>query len=315
MTTIAARFVTEVRATGASSEAGPALRSRLLATAGMMAAGVLVTSDVWRDSFGLALRDEETDYVLAAPLVVAWIVWTLWPRLRRCDGRGAVWGILVMAAGWALWSWGYRGHVFTAWHAGPVLVVAGCAVCAFGGRMLVEFLPVFGAMVFLIPLTPYRRQWIAGPMQTITAELTRRACDLLGIYVDRLGDTLSINGRDVAVAEACNGMRMVLTLFLVCYAVAFTMPLRNRVRVAILVLAPAVAVACNIVRLVPTVWMFGHTSREAAETFHAFSGWGMLAVALLLVRGSVSVLEWTGVRVRTDLAPAARARPSLVERP
>src|SRR5947209_2305717 len=101
----------------------------------------------------------------------------------------------------------------------------------------------------------------------------------LGWNVDRSGNLLSINGVDVTVAEACNGMRMVLTLFLVCYVVAFTMKLRTWVRLLILAAAPLVAIVSNVLRLVPTVWMFGHTSVAAAERFHDVSGWVMTVLS------------------------------------
>ena len=126
---------------------------------------------------------------------------------------------------------------------------------------------------------------------------------MLGISIERFGSLLSVNGQDVAIAEACNGMRMVFTLFLACYLFAFVTPLRTWVRVLIIALSPVVAVLCNIARLVPTVWMYGHGSQEAAEAFHDASGWVMLVVAFVMLKSSVEVLRWAGVKVEPD-APA-----------
>ena len=109
--------------------------------------------------------------------------------------------------------------------------------------------------------------------------------------VDRSGNLLSINGVEVTIAEACNGIRMVLTLFMVCYVVAFTLRLRPYVRIFLLVASPIVAIVSNVARLVPTVWMFGHKPQETAERFHDISGWVMTFISFLLLMGFFRLLE------------------------
>jgi exosortase/archaeosortase family protein len=95
----------------------------------------------------------------------------------------------------------------------------------------------------------------------------------------------------------CNGMRMILTLFLVVFAVAFALPLRGWVRLLLLGASPLVAIAANVVRLVPTVWIFGHFSRDTAEAFHTISGWFMLAVSFAFLVGAFKAMEAAGMPV------------------
>jgi exosortase/archaeosortase family protein len=78
---------------------------------------------------------------------------------------------------------------------------------------------------------------------------------------------------------------------MVVYVVAFTMPLRWYVRGLLLVASPLVAILANVMRLVPTVWMFGHKSIEAAEKFHTMSGWAMTVLAFLLLMLFARMLE------------------------
>src|SRR5581483_6392326 len=103
--------------------------------------------------------------------------------------------------------------------------------------------------------------------------------------VERQGNLISINGVPVTVAEACNGMRMIFTLFLVGYLVAFTEKLHPFVRFLILIAAPVVAIVANIIRLVPTIWIYGHYSSTTAEAFHDGAGWGMIVIAFLGLMG------------------------------
>jgi len=181
----------------------------------------------------------------------------------------------------------------------------GGALLTIGGAgLLTRFLPAFGALAFLVPVWPFRQAQVAGPLQAVTARLTQAICEMLGMQVEREGHLLISNGVNVAVAEACNGMRLVFTLVLVIYAYAFMTPRRPYQRIGILLASPGVAIACNVIRLVPTVWVFGHTSAGFAETFHDVTGWVMLGVAFVLM-GIARLLRWTATPDAPAMASSA----------
>ena len=274
-----------------ASTAGPFVGRRdLLWAAALLAAAVVIMWDAWAEIVRLGFVNEELSYVLLAPVMIGWIAWVRRGQLATCRVRGGWVGLPVLAAGWLVYSYGFLADPVL-WRAGAVLAAVGAVITALGTDVLLRFAPAFAATVFLIPISPNGRYRLAVPLQNATAKVTQTVCDLLGIYVDRSGNLLSINGVDVTVAEACNGMRMVLTLFLVCYVVAFTLPLRAWLRVLLLVAAPAVAIVANVIRLVPTVWLFGHASANAAERFHDVSGWVMTVAAFLVLMACSRFLQ------------------------
>jgi exosortase len=250
----------------------------------------LVMGDAWRDIFRLGLEREELSYVLLAPVVIAWLSWSRRRQLARCRVRGEWAGMAILVGGYGIYWYGFLADPVL-WRAGAVVAVVGGVVSILGCEILIAALPAFIAAVFLIPVSPNGRYRLAEPLQTATAAATQMVCDLVGIYVDRTGNLLSINGVEVSVAEACNGMRMILTLFLVCYVVAFTSPLRPYLRVALLAASPVIAIVTNVARLVPTVWLFGHAELRTAELFHSWSGWGMTVVAFLLLMWGCAALQ------------------------
>ncbi len=154
--------------------------------------------------------------------------------LRGCGGRRyrvvafAVSGsaLAALAVGWTVWWYGYLTDPVI-WRAGAVLIAVASFMAAVGLDASIKLAPAILACVFLIPVDPTGHYHIAQPLETATAFAAQRACDLFGMNVDRSGNLLSINGVDVTIAEACNGIRMVLTLFMVCYVVAFTLPLKS----------------------------------------------------------------------------------------
>src|SRR5204862_6900719 len=107
----------------------------------------------------------------------------------------------------------------------------------------------------------------------------------------------SIHGVPVSIAAACNGMRMVFALILVSYAFSFGLPLRNSVRIIVLLASPLAAIFCNVLRILPTALMYGYHSKEAATKFHDYTGWVMLPIAFLLLYGIFKLLKWAMIPV------------------
>ena len=120
---------------------------------------------------------------------------------------------------------------------------------------------------------------------------------VISIFFRNLFTVLSINGVEVGIAEACNGLRMVFALVLVSGAFAFGNPLRWYVRAIILIASPVSAIFCNVLRLIPTVWLYGYSSSDVAGNFHDISGWCMLLVAFLLLMVIIRLLRWALVPV------------------
>lgn len=259
---------------------------------GLVTLGFAATWDAWSDILWIATRDEEQSHVLLAPVVAGWLVWVRRARLRRCPRSGCWVGPTVVACGWAAHALGDLYLIQAAWHLGAVLVPIGCFLSIAGRQYVTRLLAAFVVLLFVVPVPGVLRHELALPLQRWTAESTRRVLEVVGVDVTRTGNALTVNGRDVLIAEACNGLRMVFALFLVSYTFAYSMPVRNPVRVLIVALSPVTAVLCNVIRLVPTVWIHGHVSTEMAERVHDIGGWVMLPVAFLILLGVFRLLRW-----------------------
>ncbi len=240
----------------------------------------------------IGVNDEEASQVLLVPFIVFWMIWIRRRRLRKCRPTGAWIGPLFVLLGAALTLFGYYQGIQAFWHGGAVIVLTGAILSILGKDIFFNFLPAFAVLIFLVPAPGSFHQRIALPMQSATAIVTQQVFDVMGIPVERSGNLLSINGIDVTIAEACNGMRMVFALFLACYAFAFGTPLRWYARLIIIAGAPLAAIICNVIRLIPTLWFFGHASHEFATAFHDASGWIMLPIAFLMLLSIVGLLKW-----------------------
>ncbi|MBB6431412.1 exosortase/archaeosortase family protein [Algisphaera agarilytica] len=258
----------------------------------------------WNDILYIALRDEEASQVWLVLPLFAWLVHGRKKALSKITPTYSLLGPALIAVGWAISLYGFFNLQQAMWHGGSVLVVVGAFATVAGPRLVRAMLPVLLLLVFLIPVPGMIRQQIAIPMQTYTATASEFVFQLLGMPVERSGSVLTYNGRDMLVAEACNGMRMIFGQVLVTYAFVLIMKLRPSVCVFILVLCPVIAVACNVLRIVPTVFIEGQFP-EWGGTFHDMAAWGMLVVMFFVLMGIVRLMQWAEVPIR-QAAPSSK---------
>ena len=108
----------------------------MVAAALLMAVAGAITSDAWADIGLIAWCDEEASHILLVPVVVAWLVWVRRRRPVRCRPTGQWVGVILVAIGWPMYSWGDSGLVQMLWHGGAVLIVTGCLVTVVGAEVL-----------------------------------------------------------------------------------------------------------------------------------------------------------------------------------
>ena len=268
-----------------------------MALVSLIALAIAATWPTWSDIFTTSFRNEEQSHVFLAPIVAAWLFWIRRERLRFARPHWNYSGTIIVGAGWGLAIFGFSQGFLLFEHFGAILVVVGAAITVLGMSFVLKFLPAFGALLFLMPVPGRFRQPIAIPLQQVTAQITSFGMELFGAPVARSGNVLVINGHDVAVAEACNGMRMVAALAIVTYAFVYSVPMRQSVRIGLLVFSPIVAIVCNVLRLTPTVLLYGYADTSVADLFHDLSGWAMLFVALGILWATLGLLRWLEVPI------------------
>lgn len=261
------------------------------------ALAVAATWRVWVEIFSVAAHSAEDSQIFLAIPVSVWLVWLRRERLRACGPTWTFAGPGLILLGAVLERVGAATATDIAEHFGVILVVLGAALTVVGVRTMTAFLPAVLALGFLMPVPGRVRMLIAIPLQEVSAHISQAALDLVGVAIERSGNVLSVNGVEVAVAEACNGMRMVSALALISFAFVFSVPMRHPIRLLLLLLSPAVALLVNILRLIPTVLLYGYADVGTADLFHDLSGWAVLGLAVAILWGMLSLLRWLEIPI------------------
>lgn len=272
-------------------------RERLLLLAAMLALVAWWGRRALEDIYAFASGQTDNGYILLAPAVAIYLAWLRRSRLQFVRYRPNLVGPLLVAVGVLGSNWGDDNGVQILWHGGVLLAMFGCVFSMTGWELVRQFAPVIIALGFVLPIPGRVREALAGPAQDFSVATAHMLLELAGFDAIREGNIIVIEGQPVAVGEACNGMRMVFALALVVYAFVFSVPFSMGTRLFLVAAAPVVALACNVVRLVPTSIAYGWFNPTLAEQIHDVGGWLMLPLALLMLMGLVKLLKWLDLPV------------------
>ena len=196
-----------------------------------------------------------------------------------------------------------------------VMTVAGIVLLVAGRQVFWRLRWILLFLALMVPLPGRVHNLISGPLQTGATTGTVFLLELFGVSVAREGNVIVLNdAQELAVAEACSGLRM-LTAFIVVASVFAYIVNRPRWQKTVLVVSSVpIAVACNLARLVLTAILCLVASSAAAEKFlHDFAGIVfMMPLAIVLLLGEL----WLMARLvvpesgRPGDRPAARAAGS-----
>ena len=269
----------------------------LLAAAGMITVAVFVQLPAWKDIYHIAMNDQDSSHILLVPLFFIWLTWVRRLRWRDCRLTGRWWGPLVIACGFLVSHFGVRHGMAVFWQFGSLLMAFGAGMAALGTDVVKKFFPAILVLLFLVPVPATVRQEISVPLEQLSSRISQQVLEIIGVPVARAGNVLIVNHIKVEVAEACDGLRMAIALMILVATYALATPMNRVARAIFIISSPFVALFCNIVRLVPSVWVFGNYPHATAELFHDTAGWLMLPVAFLLFWSTLKLLRWAAVPV------------------
>lgn len=223
----------------------------------------------------------------------AYFTWERLDRLRRTRVAPSHAGLVVVLAGLAVYLAGTLGaERFLARVSMLVVLVGGLAWVRGWPTVRVLALPL-AFLLLMIPIPAIIFNKLAFPLQLIASQVGERILSLFGIPVLREGNLIILARTTLEVAEACSGIRSLISLLTLGLIYGYFIDGRTGVRTAIALLTVPVAIVANGVRVAGTgiaAHQFGEEA--AAGFFHSFSGWLMFVIALgLLVAATHLILR------------------------
>lgn len=230
----------------------------------------------------------------------------------------SAWGIMMLALGWGLGNlvFGLLVFAYGIWPGqndwikdyGMVHTIFGTVLTLCGWEIMkVAWFPI-AFLICGIPWPGLVYSWIANPLQRLAALITVKTLNVTGITSGRFGTKMFITGsngvpRLLNVAEACSGLRSLMTFISVAAAVAFLSQRAFWQKVVITLSAIPIAIFCNVLRVTGQAYIDRIAGEQWSENFaHQFVGLVMLIPAFFLILLVAWVLDHMFVEEVDDKA-------------
>jgi len=196
------------------------------------------------------------------------------------------------------------GLVFTIF--GIVLTLCGWQV------MKITWFPI-AFLICSLPWPGLFYSWLASPLQELAALVAVFVLQMTGVDATQGGTKIVMDfgplrpSRTLNVAEACAGLRSLMTFITVGASLAFLSSRPMWQKLLITVTAVPIAILCNVIRVAGQGLLDVYVSQKLAEGFaHQFVGLVMLVPAFFLLLGVCWIIDQLFVE-EVDAADAKSA--------
>ena len=224
--------------------------------------------------------DENMGHGFFVPVVVGYIVWQRRHKLASIPLQTNYWGLaLVIWAALQSIIATLGAELFTARMAFLIALVG--VILFIGGTAWVRSLafPLL-LLLFMIPIPAIIYAQLTLKLQMLASELGEIIIGWMGIPVLRAGNTLRLPSQTLDIAEACSGIRSLLSLGFLSLVYAYFMDKRVWMRWALLIATIPIAIGANGVRVAITGLLSEVNTDLAKGAFHETEGYIVFIVAL-----------------------------------
>jgi len=246
-----------------------------------------VITDLWT----IWRRNDEYSSGLLVPFLALYLGWSQRHEIIRCRLKPTAWGLLAFLAAQALRYFGLWYGFDSAERLSMVLSIAALILALLGWSFFRKTYPIMIFLLLMLPL-PYRfQEVIAIPLQTWATSSAVFCLETVGYDVVRKGNIIVMGSTTVAIAEACNGLRMVTAFFIIGGLVALLVQRTWWEKLIVLMSSLPIALMCNTLRLAITAVAFTILKGEQWEkAFHDWGGIAMMPLALAVIVAELWIL-------------------------
>jgi exosortase len=215
------------------------------------------------------------------PFFVLFLLWDQRKTLASVPIRPTWAGIWLVVTGLFVLLTGVFGADLFLSRCSFVLLAAGCIWTLLGGEMLKRTRFMLFVLCLAIPLPTLILNQITFPLQLLASQMASALLPLAGVPVLRDGNVIELPAMQLEVAEACSGIRSLMSLFTVAVIYGYLLERETWRRVVLALASLPIAVAANVVRIFGTGLCVQYWDPDKASGFfHEFSGWLMFLVSL-----------------------------------
>ena len=229
-------------------------------------------------------HDPNFSHGFFVPAFSLFVLWQNRSRLAVLPRRPSWWGLPILVVALGVLALGDLGAELFLSRFSLLLVLAGLIILFFGWSYFRAVLFPWAFLILMIPLPAIVINQVTLPLQLLASKIAAAVLRFCGVPVLREGNVLHLPRIDLEVAEACSGIRSLVSLATLAVIYGYLMETRIGIRVALVLASLPIVVAANSLRIVGTGLLAQYWDpAKALGFYHEFEGWLIFVASLIML--------------------------------
>jgi exosortase len=229
-------------------------------------------------------------------LIIPIALYFAWERRKRffeTPAKPSNVGLAIVLASIGVLTVGLLGVEFFLSRLSILGVLAGTVLFLYGwAHLQILFFPI-AFLILMIPIPAIVFNQIAFPLQLLASRFGEMILMVAGVPVLREGNVINLANTSLEVAEACSGIRSLVSLLTLGIVYGYLVDSRLWMRTTLALVTIPIAILVNAMRVSGTGLAASFYGPEVAEGFfHSFSGWLMFLAAFAALFVFQRMLLW-----------------------
>jgi len=239
-------------------------------------------------------HDPNFSHGFFVPVFSGFIVWQERNRLARQPVRPSWAGLAIAAGAMCTLVVGQLGAELFLSRSSLLILLAGLIIL-FGGWAAFRALSFpWAFLVLMIPIPAIVFNQITFPLQLLASRLASFILPIFGVPVLREGNLITLPAMPLQVAEACSGIRSLMSLITLAIIYGYLLEKRLWLRWVLALASIPIAVAANSVRIIGTGLLVQYWDPDKAEGYyHTSWGWLIFVISLVMLYGLHGLINMT----------------------
>jgi exosortase A len=239
-------------------------------------------------------KDPNYSHGFLIPFLSGYFLWQRRDGLKTVGSGPSNAGLLILLSGIGIYLLGNLSGELFSMRFSILVVIAGVILFAYGTEFFKEITFPFFYLIFMLPLPYILYDSAAFPLKMIVSKFSVDFLNHIGVLVLREGNIIHLADITLEVADACSGIRSIVSLLALSTALAYLTQNGFIKRTVLVVLAVPIAIFVNAIRVIGTGILADRYGSQVAEGFfHEFAGLLIfgVAIAIMIVSASQNVIK------------------------
>lgn len=231
------------------------------------------------------LNSPNNSHGILVPIISAYLIWQKRDKLRNAPVSNSFWGAAVLLSSFLLYIISYAGAVAVVSRIMLISSLIGLVLFNFGSTIFSILRFPLCYLIFMVPVPDSIYELVAFPLQLFATKVSASLIKVLSIPVWREGNMLYFVQTQLEVAEACSGLRSMMSYLMLSVLFAYFMGnTKWWGKITIILSAIPIAIFANIVRVTGTGILAHFFGGQIARGFlHEFSGLAVFAFGFMIL--------------------------------